>query len=154
MLNDFVVDSYMGVGPILLGMTRGQVQSILGAPARTKNSRFNSKVIDHWVGEDITVIFSDQSGTALEIGFGSEQAEAEIGGVKIFGKDGPSVYKDLCAADGNPRSDVGFTVLFGLGITLDGFLDTDEDHRAVTVFAKGKWDENDPALRPIKWSSI
>jgi hypothetical protein len=149
MLNDFVIDPYVGAGPVRLGMTRGQVQTILGTPDRTKSSRFNAKVIDHWVGEDITVIFSDTAGVALEIGFGSEQAAAEVNGIKIFDKDGPSAYKDLCAADGNPRSDAGFTVLFQLGITLDGFLHTDQDQRAVTVFVKGTWDENDSALRPV-----
>jgi hypothetical protein len=150
MLNDFVVDPYVGVGPLRLGMSRGEVQNVLGLPDRSKNSRFNAKIIDQWTTEDITVVFSDNSGTAVEIGFGSEQAQAEVRGIKIFGNDGPSVYRDLCVADGAPRTDVGFTVLFSLGLTLDGFLTTDQDDRAVTVFAKGTWDERDPNLQVVK----
>jgi hypothetical protein len=95
-------------------------------------------------------MLSHDAGSVVEIGFGSEQSEAEVAGVRLFDRVGPDVYRDLCRADGAPREDVGFTVLFKFGITLDGFLVAEQDDRAVTVFAKGIWDENDARLKPAK----
>ena len=73
----------------------------------------------------------------MEISFGNVQIEAEIQGIKLFEQNGPDVYRELCLIDGAPREDVGFTVLFKLGVALDGFLVTDQEQRVVTAFAKG-----------------
>lgn len=131
-------------------MGRAQLHALLGPPDYSKKSRFGPKIIDTWDKEDLTVISSDAQGTVLEVGFGRAQAAAEVNGVKLFDRAGSSVYRDLCVADGAPKQNVGFTVLFKFGLALDGFLATEQDDRAVTVFARGVRDERDPRLQPVK----
>ena len=150
MFTNFRVFPYVGVGPIYFGMNRDQLHAILGIPDSSKNSRFGPKVIDYWHSNDITIMFSAVDGTALEIGFGYAQMTAEVEGIKLFERSGPEVYRDLCLLDGYPREDVGFTVLFKFGITLDGFLISDQEQRVVTVFSRGVWREYDPKLLPVK----
>ena len=43
----------------------------------------------------------------------------------------------------------GFIVLLNLGITLTGFHDDDIYQRAVTVFARGRWDGQLSDLKPF-----
>jgi hypothetical protein len=150
MLSPFIITPYVSAGPVTLGMTRTQLHALLGPPDSSRKSRFGPKVTDRWLAEDLTIMLSHDAGSVVEIGFGSEQSEAEVAGVRLFDRVGPDVYRDLCRADGAPREDVGFTVLFKFGITLDGFLVAEQDDRAVTVFAKGIWDENDARLKPAK----
>lgn len=149
MLSPFFITPYAGAGPIKLGMTRTQLHSLLGPPDSSKKSRFGQKVTDRWLNEDLTITLSNDAGDVVEIGFGSEQSEAEINGVRLFDRAGVDVYRDLSQADGAPREDLGSTVLFRFGMTLSGFLVTEQDDRAVTVFAKGVWDESDPRLKPV-----
>lgn len=149
MFSSFDIVPYVSVGPLRLGMTRAELHSILGRPASTKKSRFGPKVTDRWRTEDLTVTISSETGSVEEIGFGSAQRLAQVNGVRLFAQDGPLVYRDLCLADGAARHDVGFTVLFRFGVTLSGFGVASQDDRAVTVFSKGVWDENDPQLKPV-----
>ena len=149
MIPNFVVTPYVGVGPIRLGMTGAQLHALLGPPNSSRRSRFGPKLIEHWRQEDLTVVLSGPQGGAAEISFGSHQAGAEVHNVPLFSRSGPDTYRDLCRLDGAPREDVGMTVQFRLGITLDGFLATDQDQRVVTVFAAGTWDEGDPRLTPV-----
>ena len=137
MISNFAVVPYVCAGPINFGMSRVQLHSILGAPERSKKSRFGPKIIDYWLEEDLTITSSDTDGVVMEISFGNVQIEAEIQGIKLFEQNGPDVYRELCLIDGAPREDVGFTVLFKLGVALDGFLVTDQEQRVVTAFAKG-----------------
>jgi hypothetical protein len=89
-------------------------------------------------------------GTALEISFGYAQIAAEVVGIKLFERSGPEVFRDLCLLDGYPREDVGFTVLFKFGITLNGFFISDQEQQVVTVFSREVWREHDPKLLPVK----
>jgi hypothetical protein len=146
----FITTPYVSAGPIALGMARTQLHSLLGLPDNSKESRFGPKVTDRWHAEDITIALSHETGSVMEIQFGSEQREAEVFGIRLFDRAGPNVYRDLCQADGAPCEDLGFTVFFKFGITLAGFLAADQDDRTVTVFAKSVWDESDPRLKPAK----
>jgi hypothetical protein len=148
MFSSFDIVPYVSVGPLRLGMTRAELHSILGKPDTTKKSKFGPKVVDRWRAEDLTVTLSSETGSVEEIGFGSAQRLAQVNGIRLFAQDGPHAYRDLCLADGGARHDVGFTVLFKLGVTLSGFDVTAQDDRTVTVFAKGVWDENDQRLKP------
>lgn len=150
MITPFVIVPYVSVGPINFGMARADLHTLLGAPDYSRKSRFGPKIIDSWNKEDLTVISSGADGTVMEVGFGKEQSQAEVSSVQLFDRDGSTVYRDLCAADGAPKQNVGFTVLFKFGIALDGFLVTEQDDRAVTAFAKGVRDEADPRLKPVK----
>ena len=147
MFPSFSITPYVGVGPILLGTSRHDIQVLLGRPSNSRTSRFSSRVLDHWAVEGLTITSEHENGTILEVGFGAEQQHAEVNGIHIFAKQGPTVLRALCLLDGSPQEDVGMTVLFKLGMTLTGFLDATEDDRAVTVFAPGVWSPVDPRLR-------
>ena len=45
---------------------------------------------------------------------------------------------------------VGFIVFLGLGLTLTGFHDGNDSQRAVTAFARGRWDHLRSKLRPFR----
>lgn len=148
MFSDFKIKPYLSAGPIALGISRAQLHTLLGAPSASRIGKFSGNLIDIWDAEGISITMKDNE--VVEIGFGSEQSTAQIEGFRIFGLSGPATHEILCFKDGRPLADAGFTVLLNLGITLSGFLNEDQDERAVTVFKEGLWRADDESLEPIE----
>lgn len=149
MFADFTITPYTSVGPVRLGMSRADLHAALGTPSQSRKSRFNQNILDYWNGEGLSITSTGEQGHVIEVGFGSEQANAEVAGVKLFARRGADVFRDLCLLDGAAKQDVGIAVLFKLGVSLSGFEVHDQDERAVTVFAKEVWSVDDPDLKPV-----
>jgi len=143
-MSEFEITPYVGVGNIELGMSYSNLKSTLG-DADSRREQGNAEIY-FWTPHQITVIF--RKGAASEIGFVAFQKNATINNVFIFNRHGPETHSEICKIDSDPRYEVGFTVLFSLGIALADFKDhaDDYDPRAVTVFSEGVWDRYDPDL--------
>jgi hypothetical protein len=131
----FEIQPYVGACPILLGMTESEVISIAGEPMVKSVNKSGEK--DHSY-EAWSLRYSSVDERVVEIGFGPP-AKAKFSGMDVF--EGSDFFEKVIAVDGSPFEYYGFIVLQKLGITLTGFHDDQESQKAITVFAKGRWDD-------------
>ena len=131
---NFEIVSYMGAKPVLFGMTEVQVFNLVGPHLKATINNLGERNAQY---ESFGIRYSKQEGTVLEIGFGNS-AKVTFRGVDLFGDR--SAFQFLLALDSSPYEYFGFIVLLDLGITLTGFHDDDPSQRAITVFARGRWD--------------
>ena len=136
---NFSIVPYVGAKPVLLGMSRSEVEAVLGQP-RIKSRNFRKEL--------------NYDYDSMNVGFDGEERLCHIGFVPgaILEYDGDSVWTDeafsrLCRIDGNPKEVVGFIVLLTLGIAFTGFHDGEVSQKAVSLFAKGGYDELKPKMK-------
>lgn len=133
---------YERVGDIEFGMSALQVRGILGYPLNVMNNTFGEEVLEFGA---MQVCVSPATGVT-EVGL-FPTARPTISGVEIF-KD-PCALRRLRVLDDAPKEAFGFAVFLGLGITVTGLHDNDENQRAVTAFAKGRWDRMSSQMKPL-----
>ena len=138
---------YECVGPVKFGMTIGEVAAVLGEPERVSTNR--SKERDECRGE-LGICFSAEDSKVVEVSL-SPRVDVTLMGIDVF--NDPSAFDRLVAVDGKPLETLGFVILMKLGITLTGFHDQDESQKAVTAFARGRWDHVREELRPFSRAS-
>ena len=116
MEQSFEIVSYVGAKPLLFGMTRGQVESIVGPAVRITTDDDLGETEASYVAFNIQ--YSKQNKTLVEIGF-LKTARVTILGINSFTqKNG---FRELLRHDSCPYECFGFIVLLDLGITLTGF---------------------------------
>jgi hypothetical protein len=144
MENSFEIISYVGAKPLLFGMTRGQVEAIVGPP---------EIMTTNYSGEPdamyklFSIRYSKQEKTLVEIGF-SRAANVTIDGMNPFTQK--NAFRDLVRRDSCPYESYGFIILLDLGITLTGFHDNDPNQLAITAFTRGRWDGERSDLKKFK----
>jgi hypothetical protein len=138
---NFEIISYVGAKPLLFGMTKSQVESLVGNPLRTTTNFLGEPNAQY---ESFGVRYSSKDGTLVEIGF-SSSAEVTFHGVDLFRQAG--AFEELLREDSCPYESFGFIVLLDLGITLTGFHDNHPSQLAVTAFERGRWDHAKTRLK-------
>src|SRR5260221_9649143 len=141
---DFEIVSYVGAKPLLFGMTEAQAESLVGRPLRTDLNNLDERNAQY---KSFSIRYSSQNGALLEVGF-SSAAKVMIWGVDLF-RD-VEAFPKILGGDSCPYGYHGFIVLLDLGITLTGFHDNDMSQRAVTAFARGRWDHLKSKLRTLQ----
>ena len=135
MKQSFEIISYVGVKPLLFGMTRSQVEALVGPPGiLTKTFPGNANASY----ESFNIGYSKQDRKLIHIGF-LPTAEVTIRGMNPFTQK--SAFRNLVRQDSCPYEYVGFIILLDLGITLTGFHDNDPNQLAITAFARGGFDD-------------
>ena len=139
---NFDIISYYGAAPILFGMSEHEVASVAGDPmTRSKNRKSEKNYLyDGW-----SLRYSVGEERVVEVGF-TPRATVSFSNFDIFRT--PDAFYRLIEHDGNPVEVLGFIVLLKLGITLTGFHDGDESQKAVTAFARGRWDNFEDRFKP------
>lgn len=141
MNQSFEIISYLGAKPLLFGMTRGQVEAIVGPPETMTTNSLGEPDAEY---ESFGVRYSEQDKTLVEIGF-SKTVNVTILGINPFiQKNG---FRDLLRQDSCPYECYGFIILLDLGITLTGFHDNDPNQLAITAFVRGRWDDSKGEFR-------
>jgi hypothetical protein len=123
-----------GISTIKLGMSQSELEAAVGLPKLQRKNRRGEIV---YVYDHYSVTFGAEKGLVVEIGI-LPTLELRYRGKDIFRDH--EAWKDLVKEDGAPREYVGFLVLLSRGVTLTGFHDDDSAQKAITVFAKGRWD--------------
>jgi hypothetical protein len=108
------------------------VESALGPPTSHEKSRLGDTIL-RYDGFGATI---SKSGV-VEVYF-LPATDVSVFGVEVY-SDKQSLRK-LCRLDGAPKEFMGFIILLRLGITLTGFHDLDDSQKAITAFARGRWD--------------
>jgi hypothetical protein len=132
--------SYAGAGALRFGMSPEAAQNILGSPrfARIDRGRFREM---YGLGPALTYEELDQQFWLVEIGFVKSAGEVRLGKCDLFGEDSQTVLRELCAADPGVKEIAGTLVFPELGLSATGFHIGPEESRAVTAFARGRWDK-------------
>lgn len=128
------IKSYGSVGSISFGMSVDELVKAVGEPKKITKNRLGE--IDYKY-DVFRVALSAKDSRVVEVGLLPE-TEARLNGVDIFSS--PDAFASLLKMDGDPYEYVGFIILLNLGITITGFHDNTDAQKAVTVFAKGRWD--------------
>lgn len=129
----FEIDPYAGVGPVKFGMSKKDVEKILGKPEDAYKD-FLDRTVE--VRGSISIKYAKSK--VNEVSF--------LDGVDVF-LNGINILKDKDAIKkldslGQPHNSVGFKIYFDLGIMVTGFSKKKED-KTLSVFAK----ELEPLLR-------
>ncbi|QJQ00522.1 MULTISPECIES: hypothetical protein [Herbaspirillum] len=140
-MQEHIIMSYVGVGPLKFGMTRGEVHQLLGAPLFTKKSQFFEESREFWSEKRLQLTFSDTGDGLLEISLYPNLPNVQLNGLKLFEVPGAYAFKVLHDWDDEPLSKTGTSVFLKLGLAAHGFLYDDDGTKSVTAFAKGRWDE-------------
>lgn len=149
MSNEFNIYSYVGVGDVRFGMSSAQVEHLLG-PAVSRRKGFLGEITEYRRDGGLLATYAKDSDALVELGFSENILELQLDGKKLFATNEPETFSDLVRADGRPYETVGFIVLLELGITLTGFHNNSKAKKAVTVFVKGRWDDEIAEMKPFK----
>ncbi len=150
MSDSFDIKPYWGAGPLRLGMSRKQVEAVLGPPDKTRSTTFFNETIEFRCESALQTVYSAE-GALVEISFGRAVEGVTINDLDVFKTPGREVIERLVKADGRPLEIVGIIVFLNLGISMTGFLQDDEPgQKAIGVFAKGRFDTKLEKMRPYK----
>jgi len=145
-MNDYVINSYVGVNEFTFGLNRNRVHEMLGKPERERKSMFTEEITDFWKDSGLQLTFSSSQGNLKEISLYPNIGNAFINGLELFSQPSPNVFSELVKQDKSVKESEGIIVFFKLGIAVTGFGNED-DNKSVTAFSHGCWDINDPDLR-------
>jgi len=126
------IESYASAGPLKFGMGYDDVKSSLGEPLSQEKSRLGDTIV-RYDGFGATV-----ADTGVVEAYFLPTTEVSVSGVEVY--EDAHAFQKLCALDGAPKEFLGFIILLKLGITLTGFHDGDQSQKAITAFARGRWD--------------
>ncbi|AVR94355.1 hypothetical protein [Pseudoduganella armeniaca] len=140
-MNDYLIESYVGVGPIKLGMKRDDVHALIGPPKSSSTADPAEDVVDYWHANSLQLTFSEDVRELVEISLYPGLDGVEFRGIKLFEERGVDVLKQLRDLDSKPRVITGVSIFLQLGLAVAGFEHDEDDDKSVTVFAHGLWDE-------------
>ena len=138
----FDLRPFVGALPIRFGMSKQDVQAILGAPERSQ-ARFQDKGIREFRFKAGVVIGYDVAGGVEDVEFMSECPELSVLGEAYRTpemRDDPN--RLLIRHDPDPVETNGILVFLKLGISTGGYHDNSENEssRTITISRAGTWD--------------
>lgn len=142
------IQSYVGVGKLHFGLSQVEIAQLIGTPTSQKTG-FSGELTEYRRENGLLTTYDKNTHKLIEIGFSKNILELEYANKKLFNEPPFTIFSELAKLDGNPYESLGFIVLLNLGMTLTGFHDEDVNQRAVTVFARGRWDDFLHELKPF-----
>ncbi|QJQ00521.1 hypothetical protein C798_09820 [Herbaspirillum rubrisubalbicans Os34] len=140
-MQEHIITSYVGVGPLKFGMTRDEVHQILGEPLSVDKSWCSEELTEYWSENGLQLTYSETDERLLEISLYPNLQNVQLNGLKLFEVPGRYAFKVLHDWDDAPLAIAGATIFLKLGLAAGGFLHDDDDDKAIAVFAKGRWDD-------------
>lgn len=134
-MKTFDVIPFVGAGSLHFGMSPTEAHRLLGEP---RNSSYNSngELDEDYAG--ISIGYSRGDERLVEIGFVCPTS-VSLNGSNLFADR--NVVEMLASLDKAPIEGLGFIVFPNLGIALADFFSEQESDRAITVFARGRWND-------------
>ena len=137
------IEPRVGVGEVRFGMTLEEVLAVLGEP---EWSGYDSEGDAERRWPNLTVRWGRETETVAEIAVPVENRVTIAGHLLPLDSDPLTV---LCELDPEPVRCLGFLIFREIGVAISGFHDGDEDQRALTVFAPGRWDDMSSHFEPF-----
>lgn len=143
----FEIVSYQRVGELRFGTSKCMTAQALGHIDRIVDTA--DGVIELYnFSSDIVAQLKKASDQLIEIGFGRRSKGVSYGDILFFEQPAREVVRRLCKLDQNALVGYGVLVFLNLGLSLSGFLEDEDDTKAITVFARGVWDDIVPSMKP------
>lgn len=141
MIDKWIFEPYISVGPIRFGMSIEEIQKILGEPKKTIKSPMQQV---REVRENLIIFYSVKNQTVEEISCSP--------GINVYYHN-KNIIQDnilfyLKQFDNDPYEGIGTIVFFKLGVATSGYHNNDESQKNVTFFKQGVWDDVKPRLKP------
>jgi len=131
----FDIEPFKGAAPVIFGMPRDNLVSLLGTPGVAGES-------DSWGPRFEINVGYDDFGGVNHVGFSPGEFELRCDGEIIWTPEShPDPNYKLLEFDGEPLERLGFLVYTKIGVTTTGYHDDDPAQFAITAFPKGAWDE-------------
>lgn len=143
MKHSFDIQPLIGPLPLRFGMSEDQVCDLLGPP---QDKSINRRKEPDWDYGEFSIRFGCTGGGVVEVGFLPE-AELNLFGLDLFGD--PKSFNEIVSKNSDVFESYGFIIIPSLGLTFTGFHDGNEGDKAITVFARGRWDEKSNELQPF-----
>lgn len=133
-----------GIHPLLLGMTREQLDRVMREEPKISPSRIAGEEVLQFEIANARVVMRE--GRTVEIAV-TPPANVIFEDKSLF--QDPSVWHAVVAEDGDAQECLGFIVLQKSGLTLTGFHDNDPAQLAITSFERGRWDAMQGRMKPL-----
>ena len=140
------IKPYKSVGPIaLLATDREQCERYLGEPEKVWK---NHEGVTELHYQEVVVRLDSTSGFVHEVTLLPNTEFSLIGMPGAWSKD---FVRALCAIDEGPLEIHGFLVMLNLGLAVTGIQDDESADSAITVFARGAFDDLMEDAVPFDW---
>lgn len=146
-MNSYAIFPYVGVGDLRFGMSQEEAASILGNPDITEEDVDAELTTHYWRDNGLQLSFDALSHKLILISLYSNIQNIRMGDREFDWHRTSEMYRELLKQDPSARQTVGITIFFKYGISIVGFLSDDLGGKSLTVFAKGQWSPDDPALK-------
>ena len=133
-----------GIHPLLIGMSREQLDRVMREEPKVSPSRIAGEEALQFEKANARVVMRENRIVEIAV---TPPANVLFEDKPLF--QDPSVWRAVVAADGNAKECLGFIVLQQSGLTLTGFHDNDDAQLAVTAFERGRWDAMQGQMKPL-----
>jgi len=140
-MEEHIIMSYVGVGPLRFGMTRDEVHQLIGNPLTIDKSGGSEELTEYWSDNGLQLTYSEMDETLLEISLYPNLQNVQLNGLNLFEVPGTQAFKLLHDWDNAPLTIVGVSIFLKLGLAVNGFFHDDDGAKSVTAFAKGRWND-------------
>lgn len=136
---EFIVEPYQGVGPLDWKMGPEEVAQILGSASRQSKNRAGN-LVEFRNDLMLSCIYDKSSKLLVEAGFSKLENVVFFDGMDLLASAAIAVARFLEQHDSTARQGFGSQVFPLLGISLTGFVPEEAEVKAVTAFARGRWE--------------
>ena len=137
-------EPYIGVPPLIFGMSMKEAVAILGEPQARQISTYGLAG-QQLVYDEINLAF-DTDERLFQIGF-----DRHYSGSLLFNDVDllrhPDALKRLSEIDDKPYIWVGFILFMSLGIRLGGYHEQADEGRTISIFHRGRYDSKMPRFK-------
>ncbi len=136
---EFHIEPNIGALPIRFGMTAKEVAKHLGKPDSEKVN-FEGNRNEYRANKKVRIGFAAEKEKVRDLSFSPDK------NLRLFFQDVDLLsdsqrFEALLKGDNEPQESMGFLVFFKIGVAVTGYHDGDKSQRAITVFAKGAFDD-------------
>lgn len=140
---------YVGVGDIKFGMRPEDVRGTLGSADYELDDEESGTLVEYREDNALQTAYDRTTRRLVLISMYAPLDHVSIDDRTLDWSDSESWYGYLQATDASARTVSGISVFFKYGISTAGLSKAEKGDKSVTAFARGQWNEKDPALRPL-----
>ena len=144
----FEIVPYTSVGPLLWSMLSTQVASLVGAASRVSSNRAGN-LVEFRDDATLSCIYDKVTKGLVEVSFSERKGVAFFGELDLVASSNLKIIRALRERDASAMVGFGSVVFPKLGIALTGYLPNDEQIKAVSAFAEGRWNGVLAKMQPL-----
>ena len=146
---EWEIKSFIGMGPLRLGMQPQETSAIVGPPDSTRKG-IRSGAFSEF-REVQTPVLRYRDGSLSEIEAFYDVANVSFRGIRIFEERGIDVLRQLETLNGSALISVGIVLFENLGLSVGRLDEKVREQHSITAFKQGLWDEKLPKFEKISF---